>query len=59
MNIELSQEEVEVLRKILEHEISEINPEIHHSATYVMRDELKQHREALKSLFERLGGSGE
>ncbi len=56
MQIELTPEEVEVLRKLIEHEVAEINPEIHHTATASLRDELKLYRTALNSLHAKVTG---
>lgn len=54
MTIELSPEEVEVLQKLLEHEIDELNPEIRHTRTAGFREELKDYREVLRRLHERI-----
>ena len=54
MNIELSSEEVEALKSLLHSEIGEINPQIHHSATYAKRDELKEHRQILQKIYKQL-----
>jgi Spy/CpxP family protein refolding chaperone len=55
MNLELTPEQVQVLRKLIEREIQQINPEIHHTGTAAMRDELKEYREALRAINARLG----
>jgi hypothetical protein len=54
MKLELTPEQVEVLRKLIEHEISGINPEIHHTGKAALRDELKHHREVLQKLLAQL-----
>lgn len=56
MNIELNADEIEVLKKLITHEIEEINPEIHHTGKASLRDELKRNREVLQSLLKRLSG---
>jgi hypothetical protein len=56
MTIDLTPEETEILKKLIHHEVEEINPEIHHTGKAAMRDELKQYRDTLTRLYERLGG---
>lgn len=58
MTIELSPAEVEVLKKLLEHEIGELNPEIHHTRTATFRDELMSYREILRGLYQRTAAGG-
>lgn len=55
MNIELTTDEIAVLKKLIDHEIEDINPEIHHTGKAAMRDELKQYRETLRGILEKLG----
>jgi hypothetical protein len=54
MPIELSQEEVTLLRTLLERRIGELGPEIHHTRTLAYRDELERLREQLTNLQQRL-----
>ncbi|MBK9118638.1 MAG: hypothetical protein IPM18_03405 [Phycisphaerales bacterium] len=54
MQIELNPEEIRVLRVLIENEIKGINPEIHHTGSAEMRDELKAHRDTLQKLLARL-----
>ena len=57
MNMELSDADVAVLKKLIEHELADINPEIHHTGSAAMRDELKAQRDALNSLLKRLNAA--
>lgn len=59
MNIELTADEIKVLRKLIEHEVEEINPEIHHTGSAAMRDELKDYRNTLQGLYRRLPGDAD
>ncbi|MBK9128012.1 MAG: hypothetical protein IPM13_09445 [Phycisphaerales bacterium] len=54
MTLELSPEEVEVLRKVLEREIAEVGPELRHTATSTYHDELKHYKEVLIHISKRL-----
>jgi len=54
MTIELDTEEAEILRRLLEHEILELTPEIRHTRTAGFREELRNYREILKRLHQRI-----
>ncbi len=54
MVVELTPEEREVLLALVEREIAEIGPEIHHTRTRTYREDLKAQQRALKSLSDRL-----
>lgn len=54
MEVELDKKEVGVLVKLIQRELEEINPEIHHSATSAMRNELREDRNTLRHLLGRL-----
>jgi hypothetical protein len=54
MYIELNEDEREILERLLEHEISDLGPEIRHTNTSSYRDDLKAHKKALRDLLERL-----
>jgi hypothetical protein len=58
MTLELSPEEREILQKLVDREISEVGPEIRHTQTSALHDELKRYREVLISLAHRLSGEG-
>lgn len=57
MTLELSAEEREILKRLLEREISEVGPEMRHTQTSSFHDELKRYKEVLVSLAHRLGGN--
>jgi hypothetical protein len=54
MHIELTNEERNILVKLLMREISEIGPEIRRTQTSSYRDGLKEDKRALRELLERL-----
>lgn len=54
MQIELTTEEVGLIRKLIEREVGELGPEIHHTNTSSVRDELKLYRTALNDLNAKL-----
>ena len=54
MKYELDQKEVDLLRHLVERELDEINPEIRRSATMKTRIELRQDREILRGIADRL-----
>lgn len=54
MQIDLSKEEVEALNKLIEREVAELSPEIHHTGTATLRDELKAYRCTLRALHDRM-----
>lgn len=54
MILELNEKEVEALRALVENRIAAIGPEIHHTDTPAYRDALRQSRELLEGLLERL-----
>jgi len=54
MMIELTDEEVETLRNLIEGRIRELGPEIHHTDSRGYRQALEQVRKTLSSIDERL-----
>ena len=59
MQIDLNEKEAGLLRKLVECELEEINPEIRHSATSGKRDELREVRRLLRGLLGRIPHSEE
>ena len=55
MILELNEKEAEALRALVETRITAIGPEIHHTDTPAYRDALRQSREMLTGILERLG----
>jgi hypothetical protein len=55
MQLELSEQELEALRKLIDRELADLNPEIHHTYTTALRDELRAYRQALNDLRAKLG----
>ncbi len=56
MTLELSPEEREIIQKLVDREISEVGPEIRHTRTSALHDELKRYREVLINLAQKLSG---
>ncbi len=54
MQLEITHQQAEVLKRLIEREVSEIGPEIHHTRTYSLRDELREQRTELQALHEQL-----
>lgn len=54
MILELTEKEAEALRALVENRITAIGPEIHHTDTPAYRDALRQSRELLEGLLDRL-----
>ncbi len=54
MNIDLTSEEVQIIRDLVERRIAELGPEIHHTSRRAYRDALEALREQLVSMLERL-----
>ncbi len=54
MLIDLNEEERNLLRMILAHEVSELGPEIRHTDRQDLRDELRAKKRLLRQLFDRL-----
>lgn len=52
--LEFSQREAEVLRSLIRERLEELGPEIHHTRTAEVKDELKDLRSELRSLLSRL-----
>ncbi len=59
MTIELTPEETEVLRNLLEQELDELNPEIHHTWMRGYREDLKDYRTTVRRLHDRLAAPAE
>jgi hypothetical protein len=56
MSIELSPEERDLLLQLVDSALREIGPEIRHTTTRDYRDDLKEQRRALRSLYQVLSG---
>lgn len=56
MTMELSEHEHNLLRELIEKEISELQPEIQHTGRSVLRDQLRERRNQLQDLLRRFGG---
>lgn len=54
MDIVLSSEEIDILVKLIQAELENINPEIRRSATSRFRIQLREDREVLRNLLDRL-----
>jgi hypothetical protein len=54
MILELNEKEVEALRVLVENRVTAIGPEIHHTDTPSYRDALRQSREVLTGIMDRL-----
>ena len=54
MILELNNEEVEILKVLIQSRIAAIGPEIHHTDTFDYRDFLKERRDVLTRMLERL-----
>lgn len=54
MILELNDQEVEALKALVDTRITAIGPEIHHTDTPSYRDALRQSREVLTGILERL-----
>lgn len=54
MILELNEKEAEAVRALVETRITAIGPEIHHTDTPSYRDALRQSREVLTGILERL-----
>jgi len=54
MVIELNQEEVDMLKALVEARVRGLGPEIHHTCSRDFRDSLERTREVLAQLLERL-----
>jgi len=54
MTIDLSPKELAVLANLLEQELADLNPEIHHTWVRDYRDDLKDYRTTVRELHQRL-----
>ena len=54
MILELTEQEREVLLRLVEREISDLGPEIRRTRTSSLRNELKVHKQDLRKFVERL-----
>jgi hypothetical protein len=54
MLIHLSETEAEVLHRLLANEVADLRPELHHTRSPKFRDELKEYRDTLVTLYQRL-----
>jgi len=57
MTVDLTREEIEILRSLVDQRLAEIGPEIHHTATAAYRDSLKELRKQLLSMHKRLSAA--
>ncbi|MCB9850430.1 MAG: hypothetical protein H6817_06960 [Phycisphaerales bacterium] len=55
MQVDLTKDDVALIRKLVLREITELGSEIHHTNTSSVRDELKDYRDSLNALSEKLG----
>lgn len=58
MQLEVNDEELRVLRQLVEEKLAELSVEIRHTDTPSFRDEVKQRRETLRRVDEVLRQSG-
>jgi len=54
MIVEMTEEEREVLLRLVQREISELGPEIRHTMTSSFRDDLKEQKQKLRRILEHL-----
>jgi len=54
MNIDLTSEELQIIRELLERRIAELGPEIHHTSRRAYRDALEALREQLVHMLSHL-----
>jgi hypothetical protein len=57
MTIELQTDEIELLASLVQRELSELGPEIHHTQTSSYRDDLKTRKDLLIRLLDRLSAA--
>ena len=55
MTLELKPEEAALLAFLVQRELEELGPEIHHTRTSTYRQDLKERKNVLTGLLERLG----
>ncbi len=58
MTLTLSDQEWELLLQLVEREVSDLGPEIRHTTTSGLRDELKRDKHTLRRLLERMRAPG-
>ncbi len=56
MNLDLTQEDVAILRDVIRSYLSELHDEIVHTENYEFREGLQERQRRLQELLERLGG---
>lgn len=56
MNLDLTQEDVAILRDVIRSYLSELHDEIVHTENYEFREGLQERQRRLNELLERLGG---
>ena len=56
MQVEFTDTEVELLQRLLDREVRDLNVEIADTDNSRFRDQLRSHRESVKSLLGRFGG---
>jgi hypothetical protein len=56
MHIELTDAETEVLQRLLGREVRDLSYQIADTDTSTFRDELRQHRDNVKTLLDKVGG---
>jgi hypothetical protein len=56
VNLDLTQEDVAILRDVIRSYLSELHDEIVHTENYEFRDGLQERQRRLNELLERLGG---
>jgi hypothetical protein len=55
--IELTTQEMETLRELLEHQLREIEVEVFRTDTHDFKEKLKERRTILNHLFDKVGGA--
>ena len=56
MNLDLTQEDVTILRDVIRSYLSELHDEIVHTENFEFREGLQERQRRLQELLERLGG---
>ncbi len=56
MNLDLTQEDVAILRDVIRSYLSELHDEIVHTENFEFREGLQERQRRLQELLERLGG---
>jgi hypothetical protein len=54
MAFELNDEELLIVKRLLRHRLSELNPEIQHTSSTALRDELRARQAKIQALYRRV-----